>query len=355
MSRSPGVDELLDALKKTQAAIVSYELSGKHLPDLQAFDRRLSDWLRVVSGRRVLQLTIGDRVLSLKGVHVMQQMGGLDHLLQTRGLAKEALFLNAAALLLLKRELFSDSHGLAKQQLVKLRRLRKEGQYPIYIGALKHCVIKWTEEFRNEIAPRRSPIMDAVLGAPAFESLFQKASTSSVRGVFRREGKYWKVGIGGVVASEVRHSQAMGFIQYLLRHPGKDISSLALFGAGAPAVQALASRNQAGEVMTREALGNLLRRRSAIGSDLPRCNDPAVIVEWEDEKASIEKELLRYPNKDKQFKDPLESARQNVQKQIKAALKKLPLDLQKHLRPPVLKTGACCSYNPDEPAPTWAF
>ena len=52
---------------------------------------------------------------------------------------------------------------------------------------------------------------------------------SSVNGIFRKEGEYWTVGLGGK-SFRLRDTKGLGYLAHLLRHPGVEFHVLDLVG-----------------------------------------------------------------------------------------------------------------------------
>lgn len=199
-------------------------------------------------------------------------------------------------------------------------------------------------------------------------------SPSVERGVFRREGDTWSIGLGGH-ATRLKHAKGLVYLAALLERPGTEIHALDLAARG----------GAGGDGRVRATAADGLRAET--DGDLGPTLDPAAKAayrervdelrgeiaeaeEWNDgeraARATAELETLTAAlaaatglgGRDRTAGSHAERARISVTRAIKAALDRIEEQspaLGAHLRTTV-RTGTFCSYTPDPRAPiTWAI
>jgi len=166
-----------------------------------------------------------------------------------------------------------------------------------------------------------------------------------------RDGDVWTVSSGGRVA-HLKHARGLEILAELVAQPGREIHVLDL---GARDPQAVVDAGDAGEVLDAAAKQSYRRRIADLEAELAQAEG------WNDagrkERALAELELLRdeiargvgLGGRDRRAAAAVERARVNVQKRLRAAIKKisesLP-ELARHLEVHV-KTGIYVMYRPD--------
>ena len=197
--------------------------------------------------------------------------------------------------------------------------------------------------------------------------------------VFRREGDYWTVALGGEPI-RIRDSRGMHYIARLLAEPGREFLALDLVrgpgGAnGSPTGGRAAARGQSdGDVMAldgddagpqldeaaKRAYRDRLAELDAEVAEAESWNDPERAARAREEIAALAGELSRavgLSGRDRKAASASERARQSVTKAIRDALRRIreeDVALGEHLARSV-RTGLYCSYDPDPAAapPSW--
>jgi hypothetical protein len=197
----------------------------------------------------------------------------------------------------------------------------------------------------------------------------------SAQGVFRREGDFWTVAYRGEVF-RLRDVRGLGYIAYLLGHPGEEIHVLALASKNGGKQDALAEpateeqakqsdltvgrMGDAGEMLDAQAKADYKRRTSELREQLEEArelNQREWVEQLGDEIEALGRELSRavgLGGRDRRAASASERARINVTRAIKVALERiaehnpaLATLLTKSIR-----TGTFCSYTPDSRLPT---
>jgi hypothetical protein len=196
--------------------------------------------------------------------------------------------------------------------------------------------------------------------------------------VFRREGEYWTIAYQGTVF-RLKDAKGLHYIAYLLRHPGLEIHVADLVAATDkrqvdPAAKSYLrmSKTQlaelhlqvsrlgtAGTMLDSQAKAAYQRRLHDLQEDLEeaqRFSDPARAAKAQAEIAFIANELCAaygLGGRVRQAADSVEKIRKAVTNRIRESLTKI-----QHAQPALwrhlfnsIKTGAFCSYTPEEPTP----
>ena len=188
---------------------------------------------------------------------------------------------------------------------------------------------------------------------------------------FRREGEYWTIAYQGSVV-RLRNSVGLGYIETLLKNPGREFHALALaessFGDLQREERSLegsgdlrAGREHAGPLLDATAKRSYRNRIQELRDEIEE------ISEWADaertarlnaELQMIEEEISRsvgLGGRDRFAASRVERARVRVTKAVRHALKHISAahpELGRHLEHSI-QTGAYCSYRPEFPGAAW--
>ncbi|HEX9375479.1 MAG TPA: AAA family ATPase [Actinomycetota bacterium] len=188
-------------------------------------------------------------------------------------------------------------------------------------------------------------------------------------GMFRREGEFWTVGLGGTVA-RLKDAKGLRYIAHLLIRPGVEVHVMDLVtaasgaGGGARTTVSVAQDGltaarpgDAGEVLDARAREAYRARLEDLRSELEEAeenNDPerAGKARWEiDAIADQLSSAVGLGGRSRRAASPAERARVNVRNAISASLKvirKHDEPLWRHLSN-AIRTGTFCSYEPERP------
>ena len=189
-------------------------------------------------------------------------------------------------------------------------------------------------------------VSDTPTAAPAYEPVPADAC------VFRREGKTWRVGFGGVVTS-VGHTNGMEHIAELLRHPHREIHSVKL--RDLVAGETPRARGSAGAILDEQALREFRERLAEIGEEVDEAAARGDVVgqeALEEEREQILTQLrhaMGLGGRPREAADEFKNAQQAVSKALHRALKiieKEHAELGAHLRL-ALQIGKTLAYTPD--------
>lgn len=199
-------------------------------------------------------------------------------------------------------------------------------------------------------------------------------------GIFARSGEYWTVGYGNTNCS-LRDIKGLGYIQWLLRHPGEEFHALDLLsglsgGAAAEldsseksallgsATVSVGGLGDAGEMLDAKAKQDYQRRLVELREeldDLRERGDDTRAAQVESEIDFLHREIARavgLGGRDRRAGSTAERARLNITRAIKSALQKVS---EHHgqlgeLLDRSIKTGSFSCYlaNPRTPV-TWRF
>ncbi len=200
------------------------------------------------------------------------------------------------------------------------------------------------------------------------------AFAAQARGdAFRRQGEYWEIRYRGTT-QRLRDTNGLRYLHHLLQHPGKEFTALELVAAidgrrgpsaaghKSPPTEAqlaqeglrVSDLGDAGEVADAQAVAEYraaLRDLQAQLDEADRNNDSerAVTLKVEiDFIAGQLSEAVGLGGRHRRAGSALERARNNVGKQIRAALDRIAgndASLGAHLRA-TIKAGTTCSYRP---------
>ena len=224
------------------------------------------------------------------------------------------------------------------------RRPRAQGEAAAALGeALAVAEAAGARPFADQIARELAAVKERLgvaAAAPAFSLV--------------RAGDVWTVTSGGRVA-HLKHARGLEILAELVANAGREIHVLDL---GARDPDAVVDAGDAGELLDATAKQAYRRRIADLEEELAQARG------WNDagrkERALAELELLRdeiargvgLGGRDRRAAAAVERARVNVQKRLRAAVKKigesLP-ELARHLEIHV-KTGIYVTYRPDAPA-----
>ena len=160
---------------------------------------------------------------------------------------------------------------------------------------------------------------------------------------FRNEGHYWRLVFGGQGVT-LKDSIGLKYIRYLLQHPHVEISALQLVAAVSPATQgdvprsaalnqrqldeeglAVSELSDAGDVLDKQAISELNRRREDMQGELERAEsagNPEQIVEICEEMDQLRRALSEgtgHYGHARKAVDPSERARKGYLWQSRAA------------------------------------
>ncbi len=230
--------------------------------------------------------------------------------------------------------------------------------------------------------PSQTPTESAELGA----SEKSPHIPATQKGLFRKEGEYWTVGLGGN-GFRLKDVKGLAYVAHLLRHPATEFHALDLIagiaGRGAEvepnqptqdlphgreelekAGIHIASLGDAGEMLDEQAKANYRRRLGDLREELEDAKrlgsvDRAMRIEAEID--ALTRELSRavgLRGRDRRAGSASERARQAINKTIKVALEKVGQGdpTLGGIFSRYIKTGIFCSYQPDPDLPiSWEF
>ncbi len=203
-------------------------------------------------------------------------------------------------------------------------------------------------------------------------------SLTGVRtGLFRKEGEYWTVGLGGSVF-RLKDVKGLAYVAHLLRHPETEFHALDLVGGIASRggddediaqIQALprgdeelakagidiGSLGDAGELLDDQAKADYRRRLSELREELEEARQLGRVERAEQIETEIDaltRELSRavgLGGRNRRAASASERARQNINKLIKAVLEKVTQNdaTLGGILSRCIRTGTFCSYQPD--------
>jgi tetratricopeptide (TPR) repeat protein len=192
--------------------------------------------------------------------------------------------------------------------------------------------------------------------------------------VFCMEGDYWTIAYEGKT-SRLKHSKGFHYIAHLLAHPGEEIRALDLAArSGGTVEEAVDSESvedlartgvltgdlgHAGEMLDAQAKADYQRRLTELEDELEEARELGNherIAKAEDEKEALAHEIRRavgLGGRDRRAASSAERARVAVTRAIRLALERISeqnRDLGRLLST-TIKTGALCSYVPDDRFP----
>jgi hypothetical protein len=222
--------------------------------------------------------------------------------------------------------------------------------------------------------------------APVFSDTESRVSVPAHRGVFAKEGEFWKIAYEGD-SFALKHSKGLAYLAQLLKFPGTEFHVLDLVGIGAGSdasdfsarmrsslphdADALASSGihlgglgDGGEMLDEEAKAQYRRRLTELREELDEVKRLGNIEGAERAEAEIESltaELSRavgLGGRNRRAASASERARQSVTHAIKSAIERIA---EHHSQLGVLllrciRTGNSCAYYPDSAIPVvWEF
>jgi tetratricopeptide (TPR) repeat protein len=212
-------------------------------------------------------------------------------------------------------------------------------------------------------------------------------SRSWQKGVFRKAGWYWTVGLGGNEV-RLRETRGLGYIAHLLHHPHTEFHVLDLYEGiatrreedetsqpvqGWPrsdedleqaGIRITRGLGDAGEMLDEHAKFAYRRRLSELREELDAAKEVGNVERAElaeQEIDALTKELSRavgLGGRNRRAASTSERARQSITKSIKSALEKIAQSdaTLGDLLSRCIKTGTFCSYQPDPEFPlAWEF
>jgi len=222
----------------------------------------------------------------------------------------------------------------------------------------------WALLSRHRLARLQSgePGAGAELGAIAAEAdrlgmagLAAAARAPVGRGVFRRDGAGWTVGLDGVTA-RVAGAKGLGDIAALLRVPGRPVAAVDLVAAGQERVRVQLGMS-AGAALDERARREYRSRLADLDADIEeaeRWADPERAAGAREEREALLAELSAATGlggRPRRLGDQAERARKTATARIRDALARLDAahpTLAAHLRES-LTTGTWCAYTPRAP------
>ncbi len=196
-------------------------------------------------------------------------------------------------------------------------------------------------------------------------------------GLFRKEGEYWTVGLGGS-GFRLKDAKRLAYIAHLLRYPATEFHALDLIGGIASrsgddetnqSIQGLprgdedlekagihiASLGDAGELLDDQAKADYRRRLSELREELQEAKQLGRVERAEQIDAEIDaltRELSRavgLGGRNRRAASASERARQSINKSIKAVLEKVTHSdaTLGGILSRCVRTGTFCSYQPD--------
>jgi tetratricopeptide (TPR) repeat protein len=209
---------------------------------------------------------------------------------------------------------------------------------------------------------------------PSSPARTEKVEPAAAAAVFCMEGDYWTISYEGKTW-RLKDAKGFHYIAHLLGHPGEEIRALDLAalsgGAGEEVTDAANAEDlvrtgvlagdlgHAGEMLDAQAKADYQRRLTELEDELEEArelgNDER-IAKAEDEKEAVTREIRRaigLGGRDRRAASSAERARVAVTRAIRLALARISeqnRDLGRLLAT-TIKTGAVCSYVPDDRFP----
>jgi tetratricopeptide (TPR) repeat protein len=209
---------------------------------------------------------------------------------------------------------------------------------------------------------------------------------SAQKGVFRKEGEYWTVGIGGK-AFRLKDTKGLGYVAHLLRHPGAEFHVLDLAGGiasqreeeegnqpahGLPRGEEdlekagihIGSLGDAGEMLDDQAKAAYRRRVAELREEFEEAKELGEVERAEQAEQEIDaltRELSRavgLGGRNRRAASASEKARQTITKTIKAVVERIAQSdaALAEILSRCIRTGGFCSYQPDPDFPiAWEF
>jgi tetratricopeptide (TPR) repeat protein len=209
---------------------------------------------------------------------------------------------------------------------------------------------------------------------------------ASVNGIFRKEGEYWTVGIGGN-SFRLKDTKGLGYLAHLLRHPGAEFHVLDLAGGiagqqdagetgqsehGLPRVDEelekagihITNLGDAGEMLDEQAKVAYRRRLSELREELEEAKEREDFERAgraEQELEALTRELSRavgLGGRNRRAGSASERARQSIGKSVKTVLERITQNdaALGDVLARCIRTGTFCSYQPDPDFPiAWEF
>ena len=187
--------------------------------------------------------------------------------------------------------------------------------------------------------------------------------TGSPLAMFRREGEYWTLSWRGKVV-RLKDTKGLHYIAYLLANPGRQVLAYELAAAGTAngkrrasidAVGTAANLGDAGALLDAKACGQYRRRIGELREELKEAaqhNDAIRALRLRSELESLRDQIgaaVGLGGRVRKAASHSERARLMVTKAIKAAITKIRAgdDSMGRYLATSIKTGQCCSYDPD--------
>jgi hypothetical protein len=201
--------------------------------------------------------------------------------------------------------------------------------------------------------------------------------TAVQKALFRKEGEYWTVGLGGR-AFRLKDVKGLAYLAHLLRYPGTEFHALDLIGGIASrsaddetdqSIQGLprgdedlekagihiANLGDAGELLDDQAKASYRRRLSELREELEEAKQLGRVERAEQVEGEIEaltRELSRavgLGGRNRRAASASERARQSINKSIKAVLEKITESdaTLGGILSRCIRTGTFCSFQPD--------
>ena len=209
---------------------------------------------------------------------------------------------------------------------------------------------------------------------------------STQKGIFRKEGEYWTVGLGGN-EFRLKDTRGLGYLAHLLRHPAVEFHVLDLVGGIAgrhdedengksaerlprgeenleKAGIQITGLGDAGEMLDDHAKAAYRRRLSELREELEEAKELGNIERAERAEQEIDaltRELSRavgLGGRNRRAASASERARQTINKTIKAVEERIAQGDPElgDILSRCIKTGTFCSYQPDPDIPiAWEF
>ena len=202
----------------------------------------------------------------------------------------------------------------------------------------------------------------------------ERAADAESQAVFQTEGDYWTIAYEGKTA-RLKDAKGLHYIAHLIGHPSQEIRALDLAarsdGAGKEAVDIESVEDlartgvlagdlgHAGEMLDAQAKADYQRRLTELEDELEEARElgkEEVIAKAEDEREALAHEIRRaigLGGRDRRAASSAERARVAVTRAIRLALDRISeqnRDLGRLLST-TIKTGAVCSYVPDNRFP----
>ena len=229
-------------------------------------------------------------------------------------------------------------------------------------------------EVHHEVEPKQSTELQMARETPdvRFRSTSGGQPAAGVDpaqpGVFRKEGDFWTVGLGGKVF-RMKNSKGLGYLAHLLRHPAVEFHVLDLAGgiAGRPEedeTSHVASLGDAGDLLDEQAKASYRRRFSDLREELKQAKELGSVERAEHAEQEIDaltRELSRavgLGGRSRRAASASERARQSITKSIKSVQERIAQtdDRLGEIFARCIRTGVFCSYQPDPDRPVaWEF